>query len=123
VDSVHDCSDGGLAVALAEKAFPKGVGARVNVASGGLPTEFALFGEDASRIVISCDPAQLSRIKEVTGKRGVATDVIGETIPDRLEVSLDGKPVISAVISELSKVYESALESALRTDPELVEAD
>ena len=123
VDSVHDCSDGGLAVALAEKAFPKGVGARVNVASGGLPAEFALFGEDASRIVVSCDPAQLWRIKEVTGKRGVATDVIGETIPDRLEVSLDGKRVISAVISELSEGYESALESALRTDPELVEAD
>jgi phosphoribosylformylglycinamidine synthase subunit PurL len=123
VDSVHDCSDGGLAVALAEKAFPKGVGARVNVASGGLLAEFALFGEDASRIVVSCDPAQLSRIKEVTGKRGVATDVIGETIPDRLEVSLDGKRVISAVISELSEVYESALEAALRTDPELVEAD
>jgi phosphoribosylformylglycinamidine synthase II len=123
VDSAHDCSDGGLAVALAEKAFPKGVGARVNVASSGLPAEFALFGEDASRIVVSCDPAQLSRIKEVAGKHGVAADVIGETIPDRLEVSLDGKPLISAVISELSQVYESALESALRTDPELVEAD
>ena len=41
-----------------EKAFPKGVGARVNLASGGLPAEFVLFGEDASRIVISCDPAQ-----------------------------------------------------------------
>jgi len=37
VDSVHDCSDGGLAVALAEKAFPIGVGARVNIASDGLP--------------------------------------------------------------------------------------
>ncbi len=123
VDSVHDCSDGGLAVALAEKAFPKGVGARVNVASSGLPAEFALFGEDASRIVVSCDPAQLSRIKEVAGKHGVAADVIGETIPDRLEVFLDGKPVISAAISELSEAYESALESALRTDPELVEAD
>jgi phosphoribosylformylglycinamidine (FGAM) synthase-like enzyme len=123
VDSVHDCSDGGLAVALAEKAFPKGVGARVNVASSGLPAEFALFGEDASRIVVSCDPAQLSRIKEVAGRNGVAVDVIGETIPDRLEVSLDGKPVISVAISELSEVYELALESALRTDAELVAAD
>ncbi len=120
VDSAHDCSDGGLAVALAESAFPKGVGARVNVASSGLPAEFALFGEDASRIVVSCDPAQLSRLKGVAGKHGVAADVIGETTPDRLEVSLDGKPVISAVISELNEVYESALESALRTDPELV---
>ncbi len=123
VDSAHDCSDGGLAVALAEKAFPKGVGARVNVASGGLPAEFALFGEDASRIVVSCDPAQLSRIKEVAEKYGIAADVIGETIPDRLEVSFDGKVVISAMISALSEAYESALESALRTDPELVAAD
>jgi len=121
VDSAHDCSDGGLAVALAEKAFPKGVGARVNVASEGLPAEFALFGEDASRIVVSCDPAQLSRIKDVGGEHGIAADVIGETIPDRLEVSLDGKVAISAMISELSEAYEKALESALRTDPELVE--
>ncbi len=58
VESVHDCSDGGLAVALAEKTFAKGVGARVNLASGGLPAEFVLFGEDASRIVLSCDPGQ-----------------------------------------------------------------
>jgi phosphoribosylformylglycinamidine (FGAM) synthase-like enzyme len=62
VESVHDCSDGGLAVALAEKAFAKGVGARVNLVSGGLPAEFVLFGEDASRIVLSCDPGMVARI-------------------------------------------------------------
>ena len=123
VESVHDCADGGIAVALAEKTFPKGVGARVNVASGGLPVEFALFGEDASRIVISCDPASLSRIKQLAGKHGIAVDVIGETVPDRLEISLDGKLVVSAAVSELNKAYETALESALRTDPELVAAD
>ena len=55
VESTHDCADGGLAVALAEKALPAGVGAQVNLASGGLFAEFALFGEDASRIVISCE--------------------------------------------------------------------
>ena len=53
-ESVHDCSDGGLAVALAEKTFTKGVGARVNLTSNGLPAEFVLFGEDASRILVSC---------------------------------------------------------------------
>jgi phosphoribosylformylglycinamidine synthase len=123
VDSTHDCADGGLAVALAEKAFPKGVGARVNLASSGLLAEFALFGEDASRIVISCDPEQVARIKEVAGNHRVDAEVIGETIPDRLEISLDGKVVISAAVSELSAAYEGALESALRTDPELVAAD
>ncbi len=123
LDSAHDCADGGLAVALAEKAFPKGVGARVNLASGGLFSEFALFGEDASRIVISCDPAKVARIQELARNYGVSAEVIGETIPDRLEISLDGKVVISAAVSELSSAYESALESALRTDPELVAAD
>jgi phosphoribosylformylglycinamidine synthase II len=123
LDSAHDCSDGGLAVALTEKAFAKGVGARVNLASGELPAEFALFGEDASRIVVSCDPANLSRIKEVAAKHGVLADVLGETIPDQLEISLDGKVVISAAVAELREAYENALESALRTDPELVAAD
>jgi phosphoribosylformylglycinamidine synthase len=120
VASAHDCSDGGVAVALAEKAFPKGIGARINVPSGGLPAEFTLFGEDASRILISCDPTSLTRIKEVAENRGVTVQIIGETIPERLDISLDGKLVISAAVSELSKAYEGALESALRTDPELV---
>ena len=120
LESVHDCSDGGIAVALAEKTFPKGMGARVELASEGLPPAFALFGEDPSRIVVSCDPAHLARIKEVAGTHGVAAEKIGETILERLEVMLDGKTVISATVSELNQAYEGALEASLKTDPELV---
>jgi phosphoribosylformylglycinamidine synthase II len=120
VDSAHDCSDGGLVVALAEKAFPKGVGARVSITANRLPTEFALFGEDASRIVISCDPANISRIQEIAETSGIAADVIGETMPDRLEITLDGKLLISASVSELSGAYEGSLETALRAEPEAV---
>jgi phosphoribosylformylglycinamidine synthase subunit PurL len=123
VESVHDCSDGGLAIALAEKTFAKGVGARASVVSNGLPAEFALFGEDASRIVVSCTPANLARIQQVAEERGIAVDVLGETIPEQFEISLDGQVVVSASVSELSAAYEKALESALRTDPELITAD
>jgi phosphoribosylformylglycinamidine synthase len=123
VESVHDCAEGGLAVALAEKAFPKGVGARVNLTSGGLFAESILFGEDASRILVSCDLECVERIKEVAKKYDISADAIGETIPEKLEISLDGKVVISSTVSELRQSYESALESALRTDPELVAAD
>jgi phosphoribosylformylglycinamidine synthase subunit PurL len=122
VESVHDCSEGGLAVALAEKAFPKSIGARVNLTSSGLPAEFVLFGEDASRILLSCDPAKASRIQQVAEKCGVAADVLGETTADRLEISLDDRVVVSASVSELSQAYEGALESALQADPELVAA-
>ena len=122
VESVHDCSDGGLAVALAEKALAKGVGARVNLAAYGLPAEFLLFGEDASRIVLSCDPGNVSRIQQVAAQHGIAADVLGETIPERLEITLEGRSVVSAAVLELSAVYEGALESALRIEPEAVAA-
>jgi phosphoribosylformylglycinamidine synthase subunit PurL len=122
-ESVHDCSDGGLGVALAEKAFAKGVGARVYLASNGLPAEFVLFGEDPSRIMLSCDPAHVSRIQRVAAEYGIAADVLGETIPERLEISLDGQLAVSASVADLDEPYVSALESILRSDPELVSAD
>jgi len=123
VDSSHDCSDGGIAVALAEKCFAKGVGARVNLASRGLPGEFVLFGEDASRIVVSCDPGNVGRIQQIAGDSGISADMIGETIPETLEISLDGRVVVSAPVSDLKGAYESALESVLKADPELVGTD
>ena len=123
LDSVHDCSDGGLAVALSEKAFAKGIGARVELPSNGLPAEFMLFGEDASRIVLSCDPANVSRIKQAAEEHGIAADVLGATMGERLEISLDGRLALSAPVSELVAVYESALEIALRAVPQLLAAD
>jgi hypothetical protein len=62
----------------------------------------------------------VARIKEVAGHHGVDADVIGETILGRLEISLDGRLVVSAAVSELSAAYDGALESALRTDSELM---
>ena len=74
-------------------------------------------------MVISCDPVQLSGIKQVAAKYGVLLDVLGETVPDQVEIKLDGRVVVSASVSELREVYESALERALRTEPEAVAAD
>ncbi len=123
VESAHDCSSGGLAVALAEPAFPKGIGVRVEVASNGLPAEFALFGEDASRVVLACDPGLLSGIKQIAAKCGLAVDVLGETVSEQVEISLDGRVVVSASVAALRERYESALENALRTEGAAVAAD
>ena len=123
VESVHDCADGGLAVALVEAALPGGVGCAVKLVNHELPSEFLLFGEDASRIILSCDPAQLPRIKEVVEEHGLFADVLGETVGDRVEISLDGAPLISAGVAELNEAYEGALERALRAEPSAVAAD
>jgi len=117
LDSAHDTSDGGLAVALARCAFTKGIGCKIDVFSQGLAPEFVLFGEDASRIVISCDPATVARIKEAAAKHGISADVLGETVPGNLGIKVDGRVVISAAIADLRDVYENALEQALRAEP------
>jgi phosphoribosylformylglycinamidine synthase len=120
VDSAHDCSEGGLAVTLAEKAFPHAIGLTATLASNGLPAEFVLLGEDASRIVVSCDPMNVQRIKQVAVKYGLFADEIGKTGGDGVEIKLDGKTVVSASLAELNNVYETALEKALRTEPSAV---
>ena len=123
VESAHDCSEGGIAVTLAESAMPKSIGARVDLASGGLPAEFLLFGEDASRVVISCDPMNLARIQEVAGKFGISVEQVGKTVAGELQINVDGQVVLSGSIAELRDGYEGALEAVLKTDPELVAAD
>jgi phosphoribosylformylglycinamidine synthase len=117
-DSAHDISEGGLAVAVAECAFRTGVGARLELAGDGLPAECRLFGEDASQVLISCDPQQVPRIQQLAQKFGVAADLIGATIADNLEIVVDGKPVVSAPVAELREAWGTALARALHTETE-----
>ena len=116
IDSAHDCSDGGLAVALAESAFLNGVGARIDLASNGLAAEFLLFGEDASRILISCGRQHVGRIQECAIECGIAADVLGETVPERIEITVDGRLVVAAGASELKDAWAGALEQALQME-------
>ncbi len=116
IESAHDCSDGGLAVALAESAFPNGVGARIELASSGLAAEFLLFGEDASRILISCGREHVGRIQELAVEYGVSVDVLGETIPEKIEIVVDGRQVVAAAVSDLKLAWSSALERALQVE-------
>jgi phosphoribosylformylglycinamidine synthase len=116
VESAHDCADGGLAVALVESALPAGIGLNVKLPKQKLALEFLLFAEDASRVLISCDPSNLPRIQQVAEEYEIFADVLGETGSDRVEIAVDGQPVISASVQELRGAYEGALERALRSE-------
>jgi phosphoribosylformylglycinamidine synthase len=115
IESAHDCSEGGLAVALAESAFVEGVGARVELQSS-LPAECVLFGEDPSRVLISCDEIRLRRIQEVGVRYGLAADPIGRTVPEKLEILLDGRTLVSVGVSELKQVWANSLETTLELE-------
>ncbi len=98
-----------------ESALPAGIGLNVSLPAQQLPMEFMLFGEDASRVVISCDPAKLTRIQEVAEEYGVVADILGETGSDRVEITIGEQTAISESMNELRECYEEAMEKSLRT--------
>ena len=116
IESAHDCSDGGLAVTLAESAFPRTVGAEVDLNSNGVFKEGVLFGETASRVLISCDPKKSSDIQQIAVKWGVRADRIGRTVPEKLVIRIDGRQAVSAKVSELRQVWDKALTQALHAE-------
>jgi phosphoribosylformylglycinamidine synthase II len=84
--SAHDCSEGGLAVSIAEACFcsPTKLGASTTeLDSTKLRADFMLFGESQSRILVSASPANLPRIVEHCSSAGVPTRVIGNVTQER----------------------------------------
>ncbi len=80
VQSAHDCSDGGLAVALAECCISRPDrtrGAVVRLTPGRQRIDSMLFGESQSRIVVSAKPAQRQAILEQAQRLGVPAGVVG----------------------------------------------
>ena len=76
--SAHDCSDGGLAVALAESAFAGDTGFAVSL-PGDEPWYVALFSESASRAVVSVAPEKAESVEALASAHHVPFSSLGET--------------------------------------------
>ena len=85
VKSAHDCSEGGLAVALAECCMSNGdamVGATVDLAMSGERLDAALFGETQSRVIVSCSPEHVEPI----ARADLPVTVLGATGGEQLRI-------------------------------------
>jgi phosphoribosylformylglycinamidine synthase len=113
--SAHDCSEGGIAVAIAECCFSSlgrdAIGAKIELTSNGLSNEALLFGELPSRIVISFDPENLDVVRDAVGE--CPFEVIGTVEDDILKIAIDGEQSIAGPISQLEGVWEASLEATL----------
>jgi phosphoribosylformylglycinamidine synthase len=108
-ESAHDLGDGGLAVALAESSSG-GIGAHVNV-EGDLHSEFALFHEGPSRILISS--AVPGAVEEIARRHDVACLRIGATMKGRLRIDHHSATWVDSPVDRLREVSENALEELL----------
>ncbi len=110
--SAHDCSDGGLAVALAECVIREhlpALGVEAALASE-IPAAAALFGESQSRVVLSCAAAAVDDILELASRHGLRAAAIGTVGEPGGTFRLSaGSRTIEVDATHLAEVYESAL--------------
>lgn len=104
VSSAHDCSDGGLAVALAECCILGGHGAAISI-SDSIRTDALLFSESQSRIVVSAAPDMRDSIESICKKHNAPCSVIGQVKTDALTIN----DSISITATELTDVYTKAI--------------
>jgi len=117
IRSAHDCSDGGLAVTLAECCFDTGgAGAEVSLEAlnvgrdSRLNDAVALFGESASRVVVSVAPDSVTEILQRAALAGVLARVIGETGGNRLRIAVEGRTIIDVSVDDAERVWSTAIE-------------
>jgi phosphoribosylformylglycinamidine synthase II len=116
--SAHDCSDGGVAVTIAECAFDTGgIGCeidipRVNDDTGiGAPIEQAraLFGESASQAIVSVRAEDRAALMELAAAAGVAAKLIGTTGGSRLVIRAGGQPSIELSVEAAERTWSTSI--------------
>ncbi len=116
--SAHDCSDGGLAVAIAESCFSslnrKAVGAEINLNDENLSVESVLFGETPSRIVVSFAAEKLEEVQAIAKEFDCPLQVIGKVAGGNLTIKINDAETIAASIEDLENAWKKSLENQLQ---------
>ena len=129
VRSAHDCSDGGLAVALAECCFSSyrrnAIGAVLNLRNHldlspigdlndkSLQTSALLFGESPSRIVITVRREDVERAAAIGTEEHIACAEIGEVVGKTLRVLLDGEILLEEDVASLESTWRTSIRRSL----------
>ncbi|HMC09091.1 MAG TPA: phosphoribosylformylglycinamidine synthase subunit PurL, partial [Actinomycetota bacterium] len=117
--SAHDCSEGGLALALAEACLDAGVGAAVAPESdpggsgGKMAIHLWLFSETAGRVLVSVPPAHLPALRALAAAEGVPMSFLGTTGGQSLSLGDAAEIPVAA----LREAYETTLPRAMQPGP------
>jgi len=115
--SARDIADGGIAVALAQAAFPLSIGATVEQDQALLAHPlFGLFAEPATTILATAHTDNIAAIEHLAAHRNFFAVRIGTTGGSRLEISVDRQTFISAPLSALRKPWAESLQATLHDE-------
>ncbi len=116
INSAHDCSEGGLAVTLAECCIlnsSQKIGAIIDLLPSHFPfslrTDGLFFGETQSRIVVSCRPEDFNQIRDLAHKNKAPLVKLGKVEGDKLIICRNEKKIIDIGLDELEKLWRREL--------------
>jgi phosphoribosylformylglycinamidine synthase len=121
VKSAHDCSEGGLAVAVTECCFnpEKLFGAKINLKAGDVPAATVLFNESQSRIVISVASTDLKKALSILNESGVPFEQLGKVAGPELCIEVNGE-TFRWQITDLYDDWWNAIRRAVQDETERI---
>jgi phosphoribosylformylglycinamidine synthase subunit PurL len=117
VKSAHDCSEGGLAVALAESCLcgEHRLGATIDFGTTGLRADQLLFNESQTRILISTTATNASAVLSLLEWRGISAKRIGTVGGDALAIRADGRE-FDWKLAELHEAWYQSISHAMSSN-------
>jgi len=116
VNSAHDCSEGGLAVALAECCVSNKdnmIGANVNNLNYDMRLDALLFGESQSRIILSCSKDSVEKIRKIALEFKAPFCVIGKTCGKFLRILKAEEELIYLPLEDLYEEWSGSLKKEI----------
>jgi len=120
IKSAHDCSDGGIAIALAESCITdpeKSLGASVSL-EDEIRLDSLLFGETQGRIVVSLEQRNLDKFTEISKQFGIKPKIIGRVGGKNFNIEAKGrnnkKVNVEQPIDMIKNIWKSSLKNALQ---------
>jgi len=112
IKSAHDCSKGGLTIAISELCMINQIGCNVSlekIPGEKLDSDKILFSESHSRYLLTIENKNLSKLEETLKKYGVSYSLIGEFTGDSICFSSDSKPIIDLSVDKAHKTWFNSL--------------
>ena len=116
VSSAHDCSEGGLAVALAECCISNRegmIGAVIDKLTFDITKDALLFGESQSRIILSCKEDFANEIRNIAARNSAPFQIIGQTCGKEFKIITGGKEIINLSLEKIAEKWAYSLESLI----------
>ncbi len=116
VKSVHDCSKGGLAIAVSELCMTNNIGCTVSldkVPGESLAVDRILFSESHSRYLLVVEKKNLENLQTILKKNNISHNMIGNFSGDSIQFSNDSKSIINLLVDKTQKTWLNSLEELI----------